>query len=73
MFDLGKKIAVITGAGSGIGKAIADVFAQQRAMVYLLDLNKETLEESKNQIVSKGGKAVALACDVSDQVEVTNV
>ncbi|HET9485921.1 MAG TPA: glucose 1-dehydrogenase, partial [Chryseosolibacter sp.] len=62
-----------TGAGSGIGKAIAEVFAHQNARVYLLDLNKETLEECKNQILSKGGKAVARACDVSDQVGVTTV
>lgn len=67
MFDLGKKITVITGAGSGIGKAIAELFARQHATVFLIDLNEQTLEETKNAIASQGGKAYAVPCNVADQ------
>lgn len=70
MFDLGKKIAVVTGAGSGIGKAIAELFAAQGASVYLVDLNDSSLEETKQSILSAGGKATSLKCNVSDQQEV---
>lgn len=72
MFDLGKKITVITGAGSGIGKAIAELFAERGATVYLLDLNVEALEETKNAIITRGGNAVALRCNVADQREVVD-
>lgn len=71
MFDLGQKITVITGAGSGIGKAIAELFAAQNANVVLLDLNQDAAEETKKLIISKGGRATALRCNVSDQQEMT--
>ena len=73
MFDLGKKITVITGAGSGIGKAIAELFAERKARVFLLDLNAEALDETRKNIVSKGGDATALLCNVADQQAVTEV
>lgn len=70
MFDLKKKIAVITGAGSGIGKAIAELFAARNATVVLLDLKADAAEETQNNIQSKGGAATVLRCNVSDQQEV---
>jgi 2-keto-3-deoxy-L-fuconate dehydrogenase len=73
MFDLEKKITVVTGAGSGIGKAIAELFARQNATVYLIDLNAEALDETRNLIVSRGGKAHAMRCNVADQDETVNV
>lgn len=73
MFDLGKKITVITGAGSGIGKAIAERFAERKAKVFLLDLNGEALEETTRNIVAAGGDAAALRCNVADQQEVTSL
>lgn len=73
MFDLEKKITVVTGAGSGIGKAIAELFAAQKATVFLLDLNTNAVEETKSYIVAKGGKAFAMRCNVSDQNEVNDI
>lgn len=73
MFDLQEKITVITGAGSGIGKAIAELFAAQKATVYLLDLNAEAVEATRKEIVSRGGEAYAVSCNVADQEEITGV
>lgn len=73
MFDLGKKITVITGAGSGIGKAIAELFAKQHATVFLLDLNPTGLQETASEIQSSGGNVFALPCNVADQEEVIRV
>lgn len=67
MFQLDGKIAVITGSGSGIGKAIALLFAKQGAEVHLLDLNEEAVSTTKTEIQKYGGKAVSHVCDVTSQ------
>jgi NAD(P)-dependent dehydrogenase (short-subunit alcohol dehydrogenase family) len=73
MFNLHRKIAAITGGGSGIGKAIAEVFADQGAEIHILELNATTGEETVNKITSKGGKAKSYSCNVADQTQVKNV
>jgi 2-keto-3-deoxy-L-fuconate dehydrogenase len=73
MFDLNNKVAVITGGGSGIGRAIAELFAHQGASVFILELNKTSAEEAIKKIIAAGGKAVAMDVDVSDQQQVKNV
>jgi NAD(P)-dependent dehydrogenase (short-subunit alcohol dehydrogenase family) len=73
MFDLNNKVAVITGGGSGIGRAIAELFAHQGASVFILELNKTSAEEAIKKITAAGGKAVAMDVDVSDQQQVKNV
>jgi NAD(P)-dependent dehydrogenase (short-subunit alcohol dehydrogenase family) len=73
MFSLSKKTAVITGGGSGIGRAVAEVFAQQGATVFVLELNEEAAKESLKSISAKGGKAYSFACNVADQAAVKNV
>ncbi len=70
MFSLKGKSAVITGGGSGIGKAIASLFAQQGATVHVIELSEEAAEPVLQQISAAGGKAVAYACDVSSQQQV---
>jgi NAD(P)-dependent dehydrogenase (short-subunit alcohol dehydrogenase family) len=58
-------VAVVTGAGSGIGRAIAVRFASEGALVVSADLNERAGEETAGQIRMSGGEAVAIATDVS--------
>ena len=69
-FSLHGKTAVITGGGSGIGRAIALKFAANGANVHILDINKEDAEKVCKEISEHGSKASAHACDVSDQANV---
>lgn len=59
------KIAVVTGGGSGIGKATAIRFAQHGAKVYMLDRTPENAEETQRVIESAGGAATVIECDIS--------
>lgn len=70
MNQLENKIAVITGAGSGMGKAIAELFAQEGAKVILVDLVAADVEIIAEQIREKGGHAIGLKCDVSQEEQV---
>jgi len=67
MFSLENKKAVITGAASGIGKAIALLFAKQGAEVHILDFNEAAALTVVNEIEANNGKASAHGCDVSNQ------
>lgn len=73
LFSLNDKKAVITGAGSGIGLAIAQVFARQGAEVFILDLNETAAQEVAENIQGEGGKAQAIACDVSNQSKLKEI
>jgi 2-keto-3-deoxy-L-fuconate dehydrogenase len=70
MFSLQNKNIVITGAGSGIGKAVALVFAKQGGIVHVTDINEEQAKNVVKEIEAAGGKAFAHAADVSDQQQV---
>ena len=67
MFSLVNKKAVVTGAASGIGKAIAIVFAKQGAQVELLDMNEQGLQETAKEITDAGGTAQPHMADVTNQ------
>ena len=67
MFSLDHKIAVITGGGSGIGKAIAELFGKQGARVFVLDLNHDTAHKTASNIQASGFDATAISCNVTDQ------
>jgi 2-keto-3-deoxy-L-fuconate dehydrogenase len=73
MFRLDNKIAVVTGGGSGIGRAIAITFAKQGAAVNILELNISSAADVVKEINAAGGKAFAHACNVSLQNEVIEV
>jgi len=66
MFDLTGKLAVVPGAGSGIGEAIATLFARRGARVAALDLDAAAAERTATRIRSSGGTADEYACDVGD-------
>ena len=70
MFKLNDKKAVVTGGGSGIGKAIARLFAQQGAFVHVIDLNDAACADVVREIREEGGQVAAHAVDVTRQSEV---
>lgn len=70
MFSLQNKKAVITGGGSGIGRAIATLFAKQGAEVHIIDLTLESAEEAVEDIKKINGKVFSHACNVASQKEV---
>jgi NAD(P)-dependent dehydrogenase (short-subunit alcohol dehydrogenase family) len=73
LFNLNNKVAIVTGGGSGIGEAIAKVFAQQGAEVCILDINQQNAEAVVKHILEAGGKAHFYKCDIADHQEVEGV
>lgn len=70
MFRLDQKVALITGAGSGIGRAIALLYAQQGARVIVADIREEGAADVVAEIMAQQGTAYALTLDVSQEEQV---
>ncbi|MFZ1428846.1 MAG: 3-hydroxybutyrate dehydrogenase [Geminicoccaceae bacterium] len=64
------KVAVVTGAASGIGKEIAILYAQEGAKVVIADLNQEGADATAAELKAAGGEAMGVAMDVTDEAQV---
>jgi NAD(P)-dependent dehydrogenase (short-subunit alcohol dehydrogenase family) len=73
MFCLEGKSAIITGAGSGLGKAVALGFAKSGADVVLADMNAESVEQTKFEIEAMGYKACAVKADVTSSEDAKRI
>ena len=60
------RVAIVTGAGSGLGEAIASEMAKRGASVAVLDINEEAAKSVAANIAAEGGTAVGVGCDVTD-------
>lgn len=70
--DLSGKVALITGAGSGLGEATAHAFADARCSVACLDINQEAADRVSSALSAKDVASIGLRCDVSDAEMVFN-
>lgn len=73
MLSLKNKTAVITGGASGIGQAIAELFAAQEAEVFIIDINENNIELIVNKLKENNYKAYGLQCDVSNHEQVKEI
>ena len=73
MFRLENKKVIITGGGSGICKAIAELFAQQGAEIQIVELNNSTAQDVALKITATGGKVTTHSCNVVDRKQVMDV
>ena len=64
------KVALVTGAASGMGLATAKAFAVAGAAVALADVNEAALRSAADDLIAAGHKAIGIRCDVADEAEV---
>jgi len=67
------KVALVTGAGSGIGLATAKAFVEAGASVVLADSHEEAVRAAAEQLIAGGRKALAIRCDVTDDAQVASM
>lgn len=72
MFKLNDRVAVITGASSGLGKQMARAFAKQGANLAILARRIEKLEELKKELEKEKVKVIAIKCDVTSTADINN-
>ena len=69
--DYSGKVALVTGAASGMGLATAQAFAEAGASVVLADFRADAVKSAAEELVANGYKAIAVQCDVSDDAQVS--
>ena len=72
-FSFKKKVALVTGAASGMGLAAAQAFAGEGAAVALADVNEAAARAAAEQLVAAGQKAIAIRCNVADEADVAEM
>ena len=72
-YDFTGKVALVTGAASGMGLATAKAFAQAKAAVVLADINEQQLHDAARTLTAAGHRVLALTCDVTDEADVASM
>src|SRR5713226_6479974 len=73
LFDLSGKVAIVTGSSRGIGRAIAEGFAEAGARVVISARNQERCDETAAAIRGNGGEAIAVTARISDKAQLENL
>src|SRR5439155_6207238 len=71
--DFSGKVALVTGAASGMGLATAQAFAEAGAAVVLADFKEDAVKAAAEELVAAGHKAIAVRCDVADDAQVATM